>query len=214
MEPKKEKKSTNGKVEKETLNKAEHQAPLEEQTQEQSNGKEAQEAMKEEKKEEKKIQQEQEQKTEEQPQEQQKSEAEVWKERYVRLLAEFDNYRKRVAREQAQAIERAKEETWKALFPIIDDILRATEAAEKAKDLKSVVEGLQMLKQKIFAQLEKANIQPIEAKGKPFDASLHEAVASIEVDDPEKKGKVIEEVEKGYIRNGKVIKYAKVITGK
>jgi len=142
-----------------------------------------------------------------------KQEAETWKDKYIRLLAEFDNYKKRIAKEKTLLKESTEEALWKALLPIIDDIERALEVALQTEEPETLREGLQLLLKKIHDFLRKHEIEPIEAKGQPFDSTLHEAIANQEVEEA-LKGIVIEQVQKGYKRKGQVIRYAKVITGK
>jgi molecular chaperone GrpE len=123
--------------------------------------------------------------------------------KYNRLQAEFDNFRKRTQREKAQIGQQANEDLLRSLLPAIDDLDRALVAAETAEDVQTIREGLQMVHKKLKNSLQKQGVEEIEAQGHEFDYDLHEA----------QKGKVIEVVEKGYKYNDNVIRFAKVITG-
>lgn len=140
-----------------------------------------------------------------------------WKDKYARLLAEFDNFRKRTAREKELLLRFGAEPIAAALLPAIDDLERSVQATKLAADnpasLPLVIEGLDMVQRKFLQALEQQSIRPIEAVGKPFDSHEHEAIASLPTDDPSKKGIVIEQVERGYRYHDRVIRYAKVITG-
>ena len=132
---------------------------------------------------------------------------------YVRLLAEFDNFRKRTRREQLSLREYASEKLLTALLPVVDDFARSMTVMEKTDNLSSVKEGIQMVNDKLQRVLEKEGLNAIECTGKPFDSEIHEAIHSVEVPEEEKKGIVLEEVEKGYRLKDKVIRYSKVIVG-
>lgn len=132
---------------------------------------------------------------------------------YVRLLAEFDNFRKRTRREMTTQREYASENVLTALLPVLDDFARSLTAMEKTDNLSSMKEGLKMVSDKLHRVLEKEGLNAIESTGKPFDSELHEAIHSVEVPEEEKKGSVLEEVEKGYRLKDKVIRYSKVIVG-
>jgi molecular chaperone GrpE len=140
-----------------------------------------------------------------------------WKDKYARLMAEFDNFRKRTAREKELLLRFGAEPIAAALLPAIDDLERSVQATKLAADnpasLPLVIEGLDMVQRKFLQALEQQSIRPIEAVGKPFDSHEHEAIASLPTDDPSKKGIVIEQVERGYRYHDRVIRYAKVITG-
>jgi molecular chaperone GrpE len=133
--------------------------------------------------------------------------------KYLRLYSDFENYKKRSLKEKMEQGKMATADVFLSFIPIIDDLERALKSAEEAKDLKSVQEGIRLIYSKVKNVTSSKGLKPIEALGKSFDADLHDAVANIPVDDESKKGKVIEEVEKGYYLNDKVIRYAKVIVG-
>lgn len=131
---------------------------------------------------------------------------------YVRLMAEFDNFRKRSRREMDAFREYASETVLSALLPVLDDFGRTLTAMEKTDNLASIKAGISLVTEKLHKTLEKEGLNEIKATGTPFDSSLHEAIHSIEVEEG-KKGTVLEEVEKGYRLKDKVIRYAKVIVG-
>jgi molecular chaperone GrpE len=131
---------------------------------------------------------------------------------YVRLMAEFDNFRKRSRREMDAFREYASETVLSALLPVLDDFGRTLTAMEKTDNLASIKAGISLVTEKLHKTLEKEGLNEIKAAGTPFDSSLHEAIHSIEVEE-DKKGTVLEEVEKGYRLKDKVIRYAKVIVG-
>lgn len=133
--------------------------------------------------------------------------------RYLRLYSEFENYKKRSQKDRQEQSRMAAADVFLSFIPIIDDLERALKSAEDAKDLKSVKEGISLIYHKIKNMTTAKGLKAMESTGMPFDADLHDAVANVPVDDKEKKGKVIEEVEKGYFLNDKVIRYAKVIVG-
>jgi molecular chaperone GrpE len=141
-----------------------------------------------------------------------KARAQEATDQYLRLLAEFDNFRKRSRREYDQLLEYASEKVLSAILPVLDDFDRTLTAMEKTDNLSSIKEGITMVTSKLQRVLEKEGLNLIEAKDAPFDSSLHEAIHSVEVP-AEKKGKVLEQVEKGYRLKDKVIRYAKVIVG-
>jgi molecular chaperone GrpE len=133
--------------------------------------------------------------------------------KYLRLYSDFENYKKRSLKEKMEQGKMATADVFLSFIPIIDDLERALKSAEEAKDLKSVQEGIRLIYSKVKSVTSSKGLKPIEALGKSFDADLHDAIANVPVDDESKKGKVIEEVEKGYYLNDKVIRYAKVIVG-
>lgn len=139
-------------------------------------------------------------------------EEESWKVQYLRLAAEFDNFKKRTTREKQQLVRFANEGLLKKILPIADDMSRALTAAEQSDNKDALKEGIQLIHKKLKTTLHDQGLQEIPALGQKFDDSLHEAIASMPVEDEDKKGTVIEEVEKGYLYNGKVLRYAKVIT--
>lgn len=133
--------------------------------------------------------------------------------KYLRLYSEFDNYRKRTNKEKFEIIKNASEELIKNLLPVLDDYERALLAMEKIEDeqLKKTIEGMHLVYKKFYSVLEQKGLKPIEAKGKDFDENIHEAVAQLPASKEEEKGKVMDEVTKGYYLNDKVIRYSKVV---
>lgn len=132
---------------------------------------------------------------------------------FLRLMAEFDNYRKRTRREQEMIRPRAEEEIMAALLPALDDYARTLTALEKTDNLASIRDGLKLVGENFMRALKQRGLEAVESVGADFSVELHEAIHSIPAPDESQKGKVIEEVEKGYHLNGKVIRYAKVIVG-
>jgi molecular chaperone GrpE len=133
--------------------------------------------------------------------------------RYLRLYSEFDNYRKRTQRERAELLKTAGEDIYKNMLPLLDDIERALKSNEKAVDIKAVNEGLSLIHNKFSAALKHKGLEPILAIGQPFNVDLHEAITNAPAPSEDMKGKVIDEVEKGYTLNGKVIRFSKVVVG-
>ena len=140
------------------------------------------------------------------------SEAEEWKDKYLRLSAEFDNYRKRTLREKMELIESGGEDVIKSMLAVMDDFERALGAMQSATDVAAVREGVELISQKMRDTLRGKGVVEIEAVGQPLDTDLHEAVAKFPAGE-EKKGLVIDVVQKGYKLKEKVIRYAKVVVG-
>ena len=139
-------------------------------------------------------------------------EAEEWKDKYVRLSAEFDNYRKRTLREKMELIESGGEDVIKVMLGVMDDFDRALAAMQSATDVAAVREGVELISQKMRDALKSKGVAEIEAVGETLDTDLHEAVAKFPAGE-DKKGKVIDVVQKGYKLKEKVIRYAKVVVG-
>ena len=134
------------------------------------------------------------------------------KDKYIRLYSEFDNYRKRTAKEKLDTILNATEGLVKDILPVIDDFQRAKEAMEKSGDMEALKEGVDLIYAKLYKTLESKGLKPIDAKDQPFDVEVHESVTQFPAGE-DKKGLVIDELEKGYFLNDKVIRYAKVVVG-
>jgi len=134
-------------------------------------------------------------------------------EKYLRAVAEMENYKKRAARDKADAIAYANEKLLRDVLPIIDSLDRATEHACKADDLNAFKEGFKLVKDQLLCCLGKHGVEKIEALGAVFDPNLHEAMLQVE-SDTESHSKVIEEFEKGYLLKGRLLKPAKVSVGK
>ena len=133
--------------------------------------------------------------------------------RYLRLSAEFDNYRKRTLREKIELAQSGGEGVITRLLPVIDDFDRAMISIETTNDCNAVKAGLQLIYSKINDFLRQNGIKEITAVNEPFNSDLHEAVTSIAVDDDTLKGKVVEVTQKGYTLNDKVIRHPKVVVG-
>ena len=129
------------------------------------------------------------------------------------LMADFDNYRKRTIKEKADLIKSGGEECLKNLLPIIDDFERSLQALNSSTNVDALVEGVNLIYNKFKGYLAQNGVKEIETTDAPFDTEYHEAVTTFPVEDPQKKGKVIDCVQKGYTMNDKVIRYSKVVVG-
>ena len=134
-------------------------------------------------------------------------------EKYVRLFSEFDNFRKRTAKEKIDITMRAGGDIIKQLLPVIDDFERAIDNNEKAEDIDSVKEGFKLIHSKMVNNLQAKGLKAMDAKEKDFDVNHHEALTQIPAPSDDLKGKVIDVVEKGYFLNDKVLRFAKVVVG-
>lgn len=132
---------------------------------------------------------------------------------YIRLMAEFDNFRRRTAQEKLDIVSMASTETIKGLLPVLDDCERALEVLRKSEDSEAAKEGTELIYHKLLSYLQGKGLAVIEAKGQPFDTDLHEAVAQFPVQEEDQKGKVFDVAQTGYTLNGKVIRFAKVVVG-
>ncbi|OAQ39526.1 nucleotide exchange factor GrpE [Pedobacter psychrophilus] len=133
--------------------------------------------------------------------------------KYVRLFAEFDNYKRRTNQERRDLLQTAGKDVIVSMLGVLDDFERADKAMEKAIDVKQVKEGIELVHHKLKSLLVQKGLVPMDTKGKTFDADIHEAITSIPAPSQDLKGKVVDEVEKGYLLNDKVIRFAKVIVG-
>lgn len=133
--------------------------------------------------------------------------------KYLRLYSEFDNFRRRTAKERIEILNTAGEDIIKSLLPAIDNFERAMRTNETATDIKAVNEGINLIAQMLRSSLYQRGLLAMTSIGQPFDTDLHEAITEIPAPTPELKGKVVDEVEKGYTLNGKVIRFAKVVVG-
>ena len=133
--------------------------------------------------------------------------------KYLRLYAEFDNYRRRTTKERAELLQTAGKEVIVALLPVLDDFERAIKSMEKATDIVSVKEGVALVQHKIKSILTQKGLKEMEARGAAFDADIHEAITNIPAPTDDLKGKVVDELEKGYYLNDKVVRFAKVVVG-
>ena len=141
-------------------------------------------------------------------------EAEIaeWQDKYLRLQAEFDNFRKRTLRETRELVQSGSAECVKNFLPLMDDLQRALEAIEKSNDLEALREGVKLIAQKFRETLKKQNVKEIEALGLELDTDHHEAVARFDAG-KEKKGKIVDVVQPGYKMGDKVLRFAKVVVG-
>ena len=135
------------------------------------------------------------------------------KDKYLRLSAEFDNYRKRTMKEKAELILNGGEKSISSILPVIDDFERAIKTMETAKDVKAVKEGVELIYNKFMAVLAQNGVKVIETKDQPLDTDYHEAIAVIPAPSEEQKGKILDCVQTGYTLNDKVIRHAKVVVG-
>lgn len=134
--------------------------------------------------------------------------------KYIRKVAEFDNYRKNMLRQQAELIKNGGERLVEDMLPIIDDFERARSAVQSAQNIEALQEGVQLIYDKFISFLNKNGVKQIETDGADFNTDFHEAVTLFPVEDEEKKNKIIDCVSKGYTMNDKVIRFAKVVVGK
>lgn len=135
------------------------------------------------------------------------------KDKYLRLSAEFDNYRKRTMKEKAELILNGAEKTISSILPIVDDFERALKNMETATDVAAVKEGVELIYNKFMSVLGQDGVKVIETKEKPLDTDFHEAIAVIPAPDKSLKGKILDCVQTGYTLNDKVIRHAKVVVG-
>lgn len=140
-------------------------------------------------------------------------EIEMLKDKYLRSVAEFDNYRKRTLKEKTELILNGSEKAVQAFLPIIDDMERAIENAEKTEDIEVIREGMKLIHQKTSKTMESLGVKEIKTEDADFDTDYHEAVAMVPGMGDDKKGKVLDCVQKGYTLNDKVIRHAKVAVG-
>ena len=141
------------------------------------------------------------------------SELSEMKDKYLRLYAEFDNYRKRTLREREELIKTAAESAIKSMLSTLDDFERAIKAAKSSSEDNSLLEGIQLIYDKMFKTLEQQGLKVMESDGEEFNPDLHEALTKVPVPSEDLKGKVIETIEKGYYLRDKIIRYAKVVVG-
>ena len=136
----------------------------------------------------------------------------VWRDKYLRLQAEFDNFRKRTIKEKMELVERGSEGAWKAILPILDDMERAVAASAKSEDINALREGETLVMKKFESVLQAQGITRIECVGQPFNEEEQEAVARFAAAE-DMRGKVIDCVQQGYKMGEHVLRYAKVVVG-
>ena len=144
-----------------------------------------------------------------------KAEAELadMKDKYLRLYSEFDNYKRRTSKERMDLLKTANQEMVVALLPVVDDFERARQSMQNAQDVAPVKEGVELIYNKLANILQQKGLRPMNTIGTPFDAETQEAITQVPAPDESMKGKVIDEVEKGYYLNEKVVRFAKVVIG-
>ena len=135
------------------------------------------------------------------------------KDKYLRQVAEFDNYRKRTLKEKTELILNGGEKVLTALLPVLDDFERAQESFKKSSDVEALREGVSLIFEKLVKTLESQGLKPIDAVGQDFNTDFHEAIAMIPAPNDDDKGKVIDCIQTGYMLNEKVIRHAKVAIG-
>jgi len=142
-----------------------------------------------------------------------KKQIEEQKDKYLRLFADFDNFKKRNAKERLELIQTAGKDVITALLPTLDDFERALKATENATDIAAAREGMLLIHNKLLNSLQQKGLKAIESKNTDFNVELHEAITEIPSPTPEMQGKVIDEIEKGYYLGDKIIRFAKVVVG-
>lgn len=140
--------------------------------------------------------------------------ADELQDKYLRLFAEFDNYKKRTMKEKLDLMATAARDTMSALLPVLDDFDRAKSNAELADTSESLSEGVALVYQKLYNTLSIRGLAPMESTGEVFDPELHEAITEIPAPTEDMKGKVVDTIEKGYTLKDKIIRHAKVVVGK
>lgn len=142
-----------------------------------------------------------------------RGEIEKEKREYLFLMAEFDNYRKRVTKEKADLLKNAGERVLLGLLPIVDDFERGLAAVSEDTSAEALRQGMELIYNKLMKYLESQGVKPMESNGAVFDADYHEAIATIPAPSEELKGKIIDTTQKGYMLNDKVLRHAKVAVG-
>jgi molecular chaperone GrpE len=143
-----------------------------------------------------------------------KNDLQEQKDKYLRLFAEFDNYKRRTAKERIELIQTAGREVITSMLDVVDDCDRAEKQLQNTNDLDQIREGVQLVFNKLRATLQSKGLQPMESVKKDFDVEKHEAITEIPAPTEDLKGKVVDEVTKGYYLNDKIIRHAKVVVGK
>jgi molecular chaperone GrpE len=136
------------------------------------------------------------------------------KEKYIRLYADFDNFKRRNAKERVELIQTAGREVIQSMLEVMDDCDRAEKQMQKSDDLKQIREGIQLVFTKFRNTLQSKGLKEMNSIGQEFNPDVHEAITEIPVPDENMKGKVVDEVEKGYLLNDKIIRFSKVVVGK
>ena len=133
--------------------------------------------------------------------------------KYIRLFSEFDNFRKRTAKEKLDLMSSAGGDILKVMLPVVDDFERAIANNDTAEDIESIKEGFKLIHHKLMHNLTSKGLKPMESMGEEFDVNKHEALTQIPAPSEDLKGKVVDVIEKGYVLNEKVLRFAKVVVG-
>ncbi|MFW6225176.1 MAG: nucleotide exchange factor GrpE [Bacteroidota bacterium] len=142
-----------------------------------------------------------------------KQEKDILEDKYLRLSAEFDNFRKRTLKEKSELIKTAGEDLLISFLPVIDDLERANNSVQETQDIEAVKEGIHLIYSKFKQFLESKGVKEIPGIGEDFDTDKHEAMSKIAVKNKDQKGKVVDVLQKGYYLNDKVLRYARVVVG-
>lgn len=134
-------------------------------------------------------------------------------EKYLRLYSEFDNFRKRTAKERIELMQTAGEDVFKNILPVLDDFERAIKANSETTDIKAVNDGVNLVYTKLKSTLTQKGLEEMKSIGEVFNPDIHEAITNVPAPSEDMKGKVVDELEKGYSLNGKIIRFAKVVIG-
>ena len=150
-----------------------------------------------------------------QPTELEKAQSELaeMKDKYLRMYSEFDNFKRRTSKEKVETMLTANRELMVALLPTLDDFERTNKSLESVESVEALKEGVSLVFGKLLRTLEQKGLKPLETIGTVFDSELHEAVTQIPAPSEKMKGKIVDELEKGYYLNDKIIRYAKVVIG-
>ena len=136
------------------------------------------------------------------------------RDKYLRLAAEFDNYKRRMVKEKMQMMNNAARDTMSALLPVLDDFDRAKKAADQNDKGHLFEEGIGLVYRKLYTTLEQKGLEPMDSEGQDFDPELHDAMTETPAPSEELKGKVVDVIDRGYTLNGNIIRHAKVVVGK
>lgn len=142
-----------------------------------------------------------------------KEELALANDKFLRLYAEFDNYKRRTSKERVDLLQTAGKEVLVSLLPVLDDLERAARATENAKDVSAVKEGVSIVQNKFKNMLAQKGLKEMASKGQTFDPEFHEAVTNVPAPNEASKGKVLDVLEEGYLLNDKVVRFAKVVVG-
>ena len=133
--------------------------------------------------------------------------------KYLRLYSDFDNYRKRTAKERIDTLKTASQDLMVDLLPVLDDFDRALESMADHDAQEDSIKGVELIYNKLFNLLKQKGLEPMDAAGKEFDTDFHEAITQVPAPSKDQKGKVVDVIQKGYLLNGKIIRFAKVVIG-